>query len=164
MVAPSHSLCFLTPDIPLQMMMIGIGRLKRDLKVKTLIFQLVNLFFPLINELTNSQWLFFHTKCLPFSFNIPINISPRSGQMKVNACVLSSHHSTIHTTSPLVILFYTSPRSSQVEVNVRLGRVLPPHHSLLRCNLVSPQFALVCHRKAGWCQHWKSFLKYFLWF
>ena len=35
-----------------------------------------------------------------------------------------------------------------MEVNVRLGRVLPPHHPLLRRDLVPPQLALVGHGKA----------------
>ena len=35
-----------------------------------------------------------------------------------------------------------------MEVNVRLGRVLPPHHPLLRRDLVPPQLALVRHGKA----------------
>ena len=35
-----------------------------------------------------------------------------------------------------------------MEVNVCLGRVLPPHHPLLRCDLVPPQLTLVRHGKA----------------
>ena len=35
-----------------------------------------------------------------------------------------------------------------MEVYVCLGRVLPPHHPLLRRDLVPPQLALVRHGKA----------------
>ena len=35
-----------------------------------------------------------------------------------------------------------------MEVYVRLGRVLPPHHPLLGRNLVPPQLALVRHGEA----------------
>ena len=35
-----------------------------------------------------------------------------------------------------------------MEVYVCLGRVLPPHHPLLRRNLVPPQLALVRHGEA----------------